>query len=83
MTRARISRRRVLGGTAATAACAGVRMFVSAREPTTIANLVDRIDHVAGLIGIEHVGIGTDSDLYGYDKMPGYGGIPRTGAMRG
>jgi membrane dipeptidase len=61
---------KALGAKGGVMGITGVRMFVSAREPTTIADLVDHIDHVAGLIGIEHVGIGTDSDLYGYDKMP-------------
>ncbi len=32
--------------------------------------MVDHIDHVAKLAGIEHVGIGSDSDLNGYDDMP-------------
>jgi membrane dipeptidase len=45
----------------------GVRMFVSKNEPTTISDVVDHIDHVVKLVGIEHVGIGTDSDLNGYD----------------
>ena len=48
----------------------GVRNFVSATEPTTVENIVDHIDHVAQLVGIEHVGIGSDSDLNGYDDMP-------------
>jgi len=48
----------------------GVRMFVSASEPTTIENIVDHIDHVVKLAGIEHVGIGSDSDLNGYEDMP-------------
>jgi membrane dipeptidase len=48
----------------------GVRMFVRDREPTTIEHLVDHIDHVVKLVGIEHVGIGSDSDLNGYDDMP-------------
>ncbi|MES2054948.1 MAG: membrane dipeptidase [Pseudomonadota bacterium] len=48
----------------------GVRMFVRDREPTTVEHMVDHIDHVVQLVGIEHVGIGSDSDLYGYDKMP-------------
>lgn len=48
----------------------GVRNFVSASEPTTVETIVDHIDHVARLVGIEHVGVGSDSDLYGYDKMP-------------
>ena len=45
----------------------GVRNFVSVKDPTTVANIVDHIDHVVKLVGIEHVGIGTDSDLNGYD----------------
>lgn len=48
----------------------GVRMFVRDREPTTIEHLVDHIDHVARMVGIEHVGIGSDADLNGYDDMP-------------
>ena len=45
----------------------GVRNFVSRTEPTGIAQLVDHIDHVRDLVGIEHVGIGSDADLNGYD----------------
>jgi membrane dipeptidase len=45
----------------------GVRMFVRKTDPTTIADIVDHIDHVVKLTGIEHVGIGSDSDLNGYD----------------
>jgi membrane dipeptidase len=48
----------------------GVRNFVKDREPTTVEDIVDHIDHVVKLVGIEHVGIGTDSDLMGYDHMP-------------
>lgn len=48
----------------------GVRMFLRDRDPTTVENVVDHIDHVVKLVGIEHVGVGTDSDLSGYDDMP-------------
>lgn len=48
----------------------GVRMFVRDRDPTTVEHIVDHIDHVAKLVGIEHVGIGSDADLNGYDDMP-------------
>lgn len=48
----------------------GVRMFVRAEEPTTIEHLVDHIEHVAKLVGVEHVGIGSDCDLMGYDDLP-------------
>ena len=48
----------------------GVRMFVKDKDPTTVEDIVDHIDHVVKLVGIEHVGIGSDSDLMGYDHMP-------------
>lgn len=48
----------------------GMRMFVRDREPTTIQHALDHFEHVANLVGIEHVGLGSDSDLYGYDKLP-------------
>ena len=48
----------------------GVRMFVKGDEPTTIEHVIDHFDHVAKLIGREHLGVGSDIDLYGYDAMP-------------
>ena len=48
----------------------GVRMFVKDKEPTTVEDIVDHIDHVVKLVGIDHVGIGSDADLMGYDHMP-------------
>ena len=48
----------------------GVRNFVKNTEPTTIEDYVNHIDHVVRLVGIEYVGIGTDSDLHGYDALP-------------
>ena len=48
----------------------GVRNFVRDREPTTVEHIVDHIDHVVRLVGIDHVGIGSDADLEGYDDMP-------------
>lgn len=44
-----------------------VRDFVSAKEPTTVESMLDHYDHVAKLVGVEHVGIGSDVDLFGYD----------------
>jgi membrane dipeptidase len=48
----------------------GVRMFVKNDEPTTIEHLLDHFDHVKTLAGIEHLGVGSDIDLDGYDDMP-------------
>jgi membrane dipeptidase len=47
-----------------------VRMFVSPTEPTTVQNMLDHFDYVAKLVGVEHVGVGSDIDLIGYDGMP-------------
>ena len=47
----------------------GVRMFVRGREPTTIEHLLDHYDHVVQLAGVEHVGLGSDMDLEGYDDL--------------
>jgi membrane dipeptidase len=44
-----------------------VRNFVHTSGSTTIENVLDHIDHVAGLVGVEHVGIGSDVDLDGRD----------------
>jgi len=48
----------------------GVRMFVRAQEPTTVEHVIDHFDYVAKLVGVEHVGLGSDIDLDGYDAMP-------------
>lgn len=47
----------------------GVRNFVTDREPTTIEHFLDHIDYIAKMIGVEHVGIGSDIDLDGYDDL--------------
>jgi membrane dipeptidase len=48
----------------------GVRMFVKIDEPTTIEHMLDHYDHVRRLVGVEHLGIGSDIDLFGYDALP-------------
>ena len=47
-----------------------VRPFVCAKGPATIANVLDHIDHIARLVGVEHVGLGSDVDLDG--RAPKY-----------
>lgn len=47
----------------------GVRMFVKHDEPTTIEHMLDHYDHVRKLVGVEHLGLGSDMDLDGYDDM--------------
>lgn len=47
----------------------GVRMFVKQDEPTTIEHMLDHYDHVRKVAGVEHLGLGSDMDLDGYDDM--------------
>jgi len=42
-----------------------LRMMIRAGEPVTIDHVVDHFDHVAKLVGIEHVGVGSDMDIVG------------------
>jgi membrane dipeptidase len=48
----------------------GVRNFVRDREPTTIEHVIDHFDYVRKLVGVEHLGVGSDMDLLGYDRLP-------------
>ena len=61
---------RAVGKAGSVMGITGVRMFVRDSEPTTIEHMLDHYDHVAKLIGVEHVGIGSDIDLDGYDDLP-------------
>ncbi len=51
-----------------------VRAFVSRRPAPALDDLLDHFDHVARLVGVEHVGLGSDLDADGLD--------PRTGRPR-
>jgi membrane dipeptidase len=44
-----------------------VRKFVRAVGPATIENVLDHVDRISGLAGVEHAGIGSDVDLEGRD----------------
>jgi membrane dipeptidase len=50
-----------------------VRHFVRAKGPVTIEDVLDHFDHAVKLVGVEHVGLGSDFDL---DAHPSYD-IPR------
>ena len=47
----------------------GVRNFVKGSEPTTVEDVLNHFDHVKRLIGPEHLGVGSDMDLDGYDDL--------------
>jgi membrane dipeptidase len=46
-----------------------ISFMVKAKEPTTVDDVIDHIDHVRDLVGIEHVGIGSDFGLESNDHM--------------
>jgi membrane dipeptidase len=46
-----------------------VRHFVRDRDPVTIDDVLDHFDHAVNLVGVEHVGLGSDFDL---DAHPAY-----------
>lgn len=46
-----------------------VRQFVRDRNPVTVEDVLDHFDHAVRLVGVEHVGIGSDFDL---DAHPTY-----------
>jgi len=61
---------RAVGKAGSVMGITGVRNFVKNAEPTTIEDVIDHFDHVRKLIGPEHLGVGSDVDLDGYDDLP-------------
>ncbi len=46
-----------------------VRNFVKPDEPTTIEHYLDQFDYLRDMVGVEHIGVGSDIDLHGYDDL--------------
>jgi membrane dipeptidase len=55
-----------------------IRFMVRNTEPVTVEHVLDHIEYVAKLVGIEHVGVGSDLDVVGNPNDIGGGGDPRT-----
>lgn len=53
----------------------GVRHFVRAKDPVTIEDALDHFDHVVKIAGIEHVGLGSDTDLDGRGPQADIAGL--------
>lgn len=45
-----------------------VRHFVKTGDPVSMDDLLDHFDHAVRLAGVEHVGLGSDTDLSGRDR---------------
>ncbi len=55
-----------------------IRFMVRDREPVTIDHVIDHIDHVVKLVGVQYVAIGSDLDMIGNPNPMHGGGDPRT-----
>ncbi len=53
----------------------GVRHFVRATDPVTIEDALDHFDHAVKIAGIEHVGLGSDTDLDGRGPQSDIAGL--------
>jgi membrane dipeptidase len=47
-----------------------ISFMVKDREPTTPDDVIDHIDHISKLVGIEHVGIGSDFGIESNNLLP-------------
>jgi len=61
---------RAVGKAGSVMGITGVRNFVKGSEPTTVEDVLENFDYVKKMIGSEHLGVGSDIDLDGYDDMP-------------
>jgi membrane dipeptidase len=48
----------------------GVAKFAKRGAAATLEDVLDHFDHAVKVAGIDHVGVGSDMDLEGYDKLP-------------
>lgn len=60
-----------------------IRFMVKREAPVTVEHVVDHVDHVVRLVGIEHLAVGSDLDLFGNasprrppDDIPDFEGRP-------
>src|SRR4029079_10035082 len=55
-----------------------IRFMVREQEPVTIENVLDHVDHIAKLVGVEHVAVGSDVDMVSSPNPVEGGNDPRT-----
>ncbi len=55
----------------------GIRHFVRAKDPVTMEDALDHFDHAIKIAGVEHVGLGSDTDLDGRGPQADIAGLNR------
>ena len=53
-----------------------LRILVRESEPVTVAHMLDHVDHVVKLVGVQHVAVGSDMDIVGNPNPIGGGMNP-------
>ena len=52
-----------------------IRFFVGGGGTVTMENVLNHVDHITQIAGVEHVGIGSDCDLDGFDTKANLDGV--------
>ena len=52
-----------------------MRRFVRATDPVSVDDVLNHFDHAAKLVGVEHVGLGSDTDLDGRGPQSDIAGL--------
>jgi membrane dipeptidase len=52
-----------------------IRFFVGSSGAVTMENVLDHFDHITKVAGVEHVGLGSDRDLDGFDPKADLDGV--------
>lgn len=55
-----------------------IRFMVREQEPVTVEHVLDHVEHVVKLVGVQHVAVGSDLDMVGNPNPIGGGMDPRT-----
>jgi len=55
-----------------------IRFMVRQEEPVTIEHVLDHVDYATKLVGVEHLGVGSDLDMVGNPNPIGGGMDPKT-----
>jgi len=66
---------RAMARTGGVMGIAMIRFMVRGSEPVTVEHVLDHVDYVARLVGVEHVAIGSDMDVVGNPNAVNGGGF--------
>ena len=68
---------RAMAKTGGVMGVAFLRFMVREEEPVTVENVLDHVDYAVKLVGVEHIGVGSDLDMVGNPNPMGGGMDPR------